>query len=561
MDFKKSLIFLSFLFLFSLSLVVAQDEVSYLSPTPANDSNIMANENGKQDITLNASINSSSVAIFTIELYNSTGLIGYYGTGINTAKGSESIADLNVDNYKARVNVSLQNGSTILGDWIYFNITQYYGLHDDAYFDNNVLVLDGEGDYYNIDPTMVSAEDMKTISLWVKFNDKIVNGTSCFDTWHKNCSQELVAKSKDSHGVEVLLYDNQLKFYVMGYNASLNKSQYEESIGANISNVSDLKWHHIVATHNGPNSEMRLYIDNVLIGNGTTPARISNELSALYYGSWDQRNTNYFWCGQRYLNGSLDEVMIFNRTLNESEIGELFNTNRGNFTGNKTGIVIEDSFGGVEDRTAPQFTYIPADADLTEGDNLNVDFNATDDNNFSWSVNDTQFIIDENGTLTNNGTLAVGTYSTLVSVKDVNNNSNSTVYTITVTAPAAPAATSSRGGSGGGRVTELPDQWTCTEWSECDGEKETRVCTETTETSFINMDEPETERACTIELNPEETQETNEEETEEEGFFSPLTAAVIGTTGGRVGLGIVLLLLALGLAYWYVAAKKKKAKK
>jgi hypothetical protein len=43
------------------------------------------------------------------------------------------------------------------------------------------------------------------------------------------------------------------------------------------------------------------------------------------------------------------------------------------------------------------------------------------------------------------------------------------------------------------------------------------------------------------------------------GFFSGITGAVIGTTAGKISLGVLIFLILIGLAWWIVAFRKKRA--
>jgi len=87
------------------------------------------------------------------------------------------------------------------------------------------------------------------------------------------------------------------------------------------------------------------------------------------------------------------------------------------------------------DETPPYFTTIPADASLSEGESLSVDFDAADGVGFdSFAINwSNTFNIDSStGGLTNTSALSVGSYSINVTINDTSNNLNSTIYGVTV---------------------------------------------------------------------------------------------------------------------------------
>jgi len=91
------------------------------------------------------------------------------------------------------------------------------------------------------------------------------------------------------------------------------------------------------------------------------------------------------------------------------------------------------------DTTSPIFTYIPENSTLEYlVDNLNIDFNATDSGSISWYINDTDFNILSNGTLTNSTGLDLGTYYILVNASDGINEDNTTTFKFNVTDTVAP---------------------------------------------------------------------------------------------------------------------------
>src|SRR6202000_1877200 len=71
-------------------------------------------------------------------------------------------------------------------------------------------------------------------------------------------------------------------------------------------------WHHIVYTYDGTTNT--LYVDGVSKGTSTTAHQSASILKA-YLGTWTPNND--------MLNGSLDEVRVYNRALGSSEISTL----------------------------------------------------------------------------------------------------------------------------------------------------------------------------------------------------------------------------------------------
>jgi hypothetical protein len=76
------------------------------------------------------------------------------------------------------------------------------------------------------------------------------------------------------------------------------------------------EWHHLVVTFDQPSNTMSIYIDGILRASNTyTSAFNLNQVT--FGGRWDS--------GDRNINGSLDEVQIYDHVLTPSEITFLFN--------------------------------------------------------------------------------------------------------------------------------------------------------------------------------------------------------------------------------------------
>jgi hypothetical protein len=160
---------------------------------------------------------------------------------------------------------------------------------------NNAYSFDGFNDYIDMG-NQVSTSDMKTIAVWVKFNDltKI---------------QEIVSKSTSTKGVEILLY-NGLSFYAMGSHDSL--TQFSTTF------LNTIDWFFIVATHESVNSPMKLYLNGVLKGDIATAPSIIDNPGYLLAGNWS--DSSY----PRYFSGKIDDIRIYNRVLTDSEIQQLY---------------------------------------------------------------------------------------------------------------------------------------------------------------------------------------------------------------------------------------------
>ena len=97
--------------------------------------------------------------------------------------------------------------------------------------------------------------------------------------------------------------------------------------------ITDNTWHHVVAVRDGENGQNLLYVDGALDG---------SNLSAIYDSGFDsstaELNIGYLNLDPFFrLNGSLDEVALYNKALTADEIAEHYNS------GNDDGEGIADS--------------------------------------------------------------------------------------------------------------------------------------------------------------------------------------------------------------------------
>lgn len=80
-------------------------------------------------------------------------------------------------------------------------------------------------------------------------------------------------------------------------------------------NVNDGTWHHVLATRNATTGAMAVYVDGVLRGSGTGPTGTRSAPTGLRIGS--------LLAGGNYLNGTLDDVRLYDWALSATEIAAL----------------------------------------------------------------------------------------------------------------------------------------------------------------------------------------------------------------------------------------------
>ena len=163
------------------------------------------------------------------------------------------------------------------------------------------IVLDGVNDNIQMGKSNISAMSAMsamTVSCWVKLNSTSIpgNGYGIVSKWTPSTTGFILYRSAAAY---------ELAVYIGGV------PRYAAFIS-----TADLLWHHIVGVYDGAN--VYCYVDGI-VGAGVNSAtgNISyNSATTLKIGSY-QLNADY-------LNGSINNVMIWDRALSATEIRQLY---------------------------------------------------------------------------------------------------------------------------------------------------------------------------------------------------------------------------------------------
>ncbi|MBN1502253.1 DNRLRE domain-containing protein, partial [Candidatus Woesearchaeota archaeon] len=174
----------------------------------------------------------------------------------------------------------------------------------------NALNFNGSGDY-------VKAQ-----------SDTFKNQIFSTEAWVKTTDEE----------AEVVSYTNLSGYYgwtvrtITGGRVRLSLiSSTGSSLGSVESTVSisDGSWHHIATTDSG--STLRMYIDGKISNISNSASKVWNSSMILYHGAYRPESA----LEKRYMNGTIDEVRIYNRSLSASEIWDHYQERYGIYL-NKT---------------------------------------------------------------------------------------------------------------------------------------------------------------------------------------------------------------------------------
>jgi len=380
--------------------------ITFESPTPGNGSTVTENNQ-----TIVANISDASDTSSWIDFDGD--LLGYWSMGDYT--NSSGIFD----------NSSYDSFGTFGGNLGTDNITD--GKR------GNALEFDGSTSYVDIPSAKFDDFINVSVSLWF------------YPTSIATDYSRIIQKGDSSGATNGFIIAQDDTEAIIGV---YEEGSSTEHIAITNNVVQDDNWYHVVLTYDEINGAT-IYL------NGTNDTTSTS-------GGWSSGTGNNLNIGKRagesnsYFAGSIDEVLIFNRSLSATEVSALYSSQVNKFNAsfdnleegqhNYTVYAIDEegNINDTEDRnfvysltddTPPYFTSIPENASLWYGnESLGVDFDATDAVNFdSYSINDTaQFSINSSGWLSNATSLAVGNYMINVTINDTFNNINWTLYTVEI---------------------------------------------------------------------------------------------------------------------------------
>jgi len=184
--------------------------------------------------------------------------------------------------------------------------------------------------------------------------------------------------------------------------AILRLSSSGANHGHNLGVVTPGDWNHYVLTIDGTN--MRTYLNGVLTGTTTVGYTTVADVSGFMRFGCQAKGID------RYFNGSIDENMLFNKTLNQTEITSLYNLNRADYTGDTTDLIAYYKFDGTpNDFTDSESTndgtgYLGAYTNgslriVIEGQQVYIDTETVDLTNvpINFVNNDTTITIENDG--------------------------------------------------------------------------------------------------------------------------------------------------------------------
>jgi hypothetical protein len=168
-------------------------------------------------------------------------------------------------------------------------------------------------DYIESSSSGITGNQNRTISVWAKATS--VNNKTII------CLGEKTGTATASR-FGIILRDLQ-KIQIITY---ANDVIFDSSFNWGTINLNDGNWHHYLVTFESGNT-FKLYVDNTYIGIKTASASSLNTGSGLFIGA-----ASYGAGPQRFFDGLIDEVGIWNTVLTSTQVAEIYNGTSTNLT-------------------------------------------------------------------------------------------------------------------------------------------------------------------------------------------------------------------------------------
>ncbi len=261
--------------------------------------------------SFNAGLTFTTNEDITSELENKAGKLQLYQRS-STSDSTWSFVK-SADSVNAANNTITFNGITVFGQFI---IIKEKVLIDN--YPGTALDFDGADDYVNCGTgTQITGNNPRTIEAWAyteNFNQGAIfqagaTGTSLAD-----------------FSFRTLTTDNHWRVQLWGSDMDVTLNDSKNS------------WHHYCLTYNG--STVKLYYDGEL--SGSMNATLNTGSHDVWFGRW--------W--NHYFDGKIDEIRIWNRALDSTEIRENMNLP---LTGSETGLISYWQFNDSSGTTLSDF--------------------------------------------------------------------------------------------------------------------------------------------------------------------------------------------------------------
>lgn len=212
--------------------------------------------------------------------------------------------------------------------------------------------FDGTNDYINLsNPQSLNLTNKGfTISAWI--NPK----AGMTGNWYYN----IIAKDslyKNGTGIEIHGSYNRIEFWIRNSTKGITYSVWNYG---SISNIAG-NWIHIAGVYNM--SKMHLYIDGTLKDSDAT-------VVSPFFSSSDWRIGHAAGALDKYFNGTIDEVRIWNRSLSGSEIYQIYASNLQKYNQTQWHLYVNQSKNAIAGLDIGTYTYSASAKDNFGNENM-----------------------------------------------------------------------------------------------------------------------------------------------------------------------------------------------
>jgi hypothetical protein len=178
---------------------------------------------------------------------------------------------------------------------------------------NYSMNFDGVNDYIESLSSGITGNQNRTISVWAKATSANNKTIICLgEKTGTATASRFGIILRDSQKIQIITYANDVIF--------------DSSFNWGTINLNDGNWHHYLVTFESGNT-FKLYVDNTYIGLKTASASSLNTGSGLFIGA-----ASYGAGPQRFFDGLIDEVGIWNTVLTSTQVAEIYNGTSTNLT-------------------------------------------------------------------------------------------------------------------------------------------------------------------------------------------------------------------------------------
>jgi hypothetical protein len=316
--------------------------------------------------TTTANLTSANLTVYNVSTADADGnpvknVINWFKDGISLAVLNMPMEGHNSNTSVIKDYSGYGNNGTLV--WGAVNPGAYHNLTG-GYDGFGAFEFDGVDDYIDVgNPTTLGVSDTFTMAAWVKADSEVPGGDS-FAIVSKRNSSPYWHWRIGVGGAQLLLIHN---------GTSLTTSS-----GA-ISGIDDGTWYHLAVTKNG--TDLSFYVNGAFDRTQTSvPGSIVNG-NDVFIGKYNVAGAGFF-------NGTIDEVMIINRSLSANQILAIYENQTNFIHSNETSVgevwnaTVTPNDGLIDGATtwSNSVTVVAANSAPTVG---NITMNSTSSNNYS----------------------------------------------------------------------------------------------------------------------------------------------------------------------------------